>query len=119
MRVRMIVALLGLVALSSGEGRAYEDHHGAIAAARDGSYGYSYDHPTRRNAERAALRECGSLGCVVKLWFKNNCAAYARGRGGEGWAYNDSLEDAKQRAIDECEARGSGCEVVCWACNTR
>ncbi len=118
MRRRLLVlVILGWAGLS-GSGRAAEDRFGAIAAAPDGSFGYSYDHESRAAAESAALAECGSYKCVVKVWFKNNCAAYSRGRGGvEGWAYAGTRYEAESRAVDECSARGQGCQVVCWACN--
>jgi serine/threonine-protein kinase len=113
-------ALAALLALAAaGVGTTASDNYGAIAAAPGGAYGYAYDHPSRAQAERAALRECGDDDCVVKVWFKNNCGAYARGRGGEGWAYADSREEAESLALDNCRAHGRGCEVVCWACNSR
>lgn len=118
---RLILGAAVLVVLGmAGGGRAADDRHGAIAAAPDGRYGYSYDHESRAAAEAAALGKCGSHGCTVKVWFKNNCAAYARGRGGvEGWAWSDTRSQAESRAVDECSARGAGCQVVCWACNGR
>ena len=118
MRTRTaVLVVLGLAALS-GSGRAAEDRFGAIAAAPDGSFGYAYDHESRAAAESAALAKCGSYKCVIKVWFKNNCAAYARGRGGvEGWAWSATRAGAESRAVDECSNRGQGCQVVCWACN--
>jgi hypothetical protein len=47
------------------------DSFGAIATTPDASiWGYAYDHPTRAEAERQALEECGQSDCEIKLWFK-------------------------------------------------
>lgn len=120
-RAAVLIMTSAITLLLTGDGRqlAASDRYGAIAAASDGRYGYSYDFGSRSAAENEALSNCGYSGCVVKVWFKNNCAAYARGDGGEGWAYADTRGQAERRALDECSNHGDGCRILCWACNGR
>ena len=119
MRNGLIGVGLALLVCGAGDGKAAQDNYGAIAASPDGSYGYSYDSASQAEAEQAALNRCGAWDCVVKVWFRNTCGAYARGRGGEGWAWGDTREEAEDRALRGCSARGRDCEVVCWVCNSR
>jgi len=118
MRTGRWIALLALaLAVAGSDGFAAADRYGAIAAASDGRYGYSFDHVSRGAAEAFALSKCGHGGCVVKVWFKNNCGAYARGRNGEGWAYAETRAAAQRRALAECAAQTRSCAILCWACN--
>ena len=114
---RWVGFALSLGVLGTAPSSAAQDNYGAIAVAPDGSWGSAYDQASRAEAEQTALRSCGSLSCEVKLWFRNNCGAYARGRGGEGWAYAETRAEAEQAALHECSLRGRACEVLCWACN--
>ncbi|MGB3536447.1 MAG: DUF4189 domain-containing protein [Microcoleaceae cyanobacterium] len=95
------------------------DSFGAIATTPDGSmWGYAYDHPTRAQAERQALEECGESDCQIKLWFKNACGALAKdGNGSLGWAWGENRTQAEAEAISSC---GTGtCQIETWVCTTR
>jgi len=109
------------VTLTPGTALAW-DKYGAIAySAGTGRNGYSYDYDSRAAAQNKALNECGARDCVVKVWFKNACGAFARSRrdGSTGWAYAYSMAAAKREALRQCRARGNGCELVAWACTSR
>lgn len=95
------------------------DNYGAIAITPDGeSWGYSFDYPTREQAEKRALEECGLSNCRVQVWFKNACGAVARNEEGKlGWAWADTRKQAEAEAVAAC---GTGtCQVHTWACTTR
>jgi serine/threonine-protein kinase len=95
------------------------DSFGAIAITPDASvWGYAYNHPTRAEAERQALEECGQADCQVKLWFKNACGAIAKDdQGNLGWAWAETRTQAEAEAISSC---GTGtCQIETWVCTTR
>lgn len=96
------------------------DHFGAIAFSNSsGAIGYSYDHGSGYEAQERALQECG-YGCKVVIGFTNACGALAVGAGrgyGTGWAGN--RQAAENTAINYCNSRTTGCDVVRWVCTTR
>lgn len=95
------------------------DSFGAIATTPDANvWGYAYDHPSRAEAERQALEECGESDCQVKLWFKNACGAVAKDdQGNLGWAWGETQTQAEAEAISSC---GTGtCKIETWVCTTR
>lgn len=99
-----------------------DDNYGAIAYSEStGNWGSSYDYGSRQQAENVALRSCKSDDCEVKAWFKNSCGALAAGDNGAlGWSWAaDDREEAESRALSECRANGSNCQILCWACTTR
>jgi len=98
-----------------------QDNYGAIAySSSTGRYGYSYDWGSRAEAEDYARSQCGRSDCAVKVWFKNACGALAVGRRGAlGWGWAGSRGQAEGRALSECQARASGCNIRSWACTTR
>ena len=116
-------ALGGAVLLASVASASAQDYYGAIAYSQStGSYGFSYDHPTRARAENGALSECLARAndCTVALWFRNACGALAIGAGGgwgTGWGSNRGL--AESAAIQTCRRFTNSCSVVRWVCTPR
>ena len=119
--VASIVAI-GQIAvwLLPAEAQAW-DNYGAIAySSSTGRYGYSHDFGSRAEAENYAVSQCGMSDCAVKVWFRNACGALAVGqRGGMGWGWSGSRGGAENIALNECQARTSGCSVRAWSCTTR
>lgn len=116
-RFKVIAAMVLLAEGLTASVALAADNYGAIATSSSGAYGYSYDYPTRAQAERRALQECGQAGCRVRVWFRNACGAVARDRSNLGWAWASTREQAEAQAVSKC---GTGaCEVVAWACTTR
>ncbi len=115
-----IAALTVVALLIATPGPARGDRFGAIAySVRTERYGYASDARSRGDAEARALRECRAGDCVIKVWFRNSCGALATGDEGRitGWAYNNSLDEAKERALRECRAHGGHrCGIRAWAC---
>ncbi|MFB2983791.1 DUF4189 domain-containing protein [Microseira sp. BLCC-F43] len=120
MKKRLGIFALALVlaeGLTGGAAFAALDNYGAIATSDSGAWGYGYNYPTRAQAERAALEECGEAGCEIQVWFKNACGAVAKDGTNLGWAWAQSREEAEANAVSEC---GTGaCQVVTWACTDR
>jgi serine/threonine-protein kinase len=65
------------------------------------------------------VQECGKADCAVVVWFRNNCGALAEGDDAYGYAYGPNKADAQQLALEKCGENTAGCEIICWACNTR
>ena len=96
----------------------------AIDSNQGPAYGWAINYPTRQDAERRALAECGR-GCRVVMTFNDECAAYAAdlGQGStiHGWARGaSSSSQAQSRARAACQGRGgSSCIVRAWGCTRR
>jgi Domain of unknown function (DUF4189) len=94
-----------------------QDMYGAIATSDASDWGYGYNYPTQAQAEAAALQQCGTGGCTVRVWFKNACGAVAENNNVVGWGWGDSESEAKAQAVSSC---GSGdCKILTWACTDR
>ncbi len=109
-----IEAILGTVVFAQ-----LPDNYGAIAITPDGQvWGYAFDYPTREQAEKRALQECGQSSCQIQVWFKNACGAVAKDETGKlGWAWANTRQQAEAAAVVAC---GNGsCRTETWACTTR
>lgn len=97
--------------------------YGAIAySASTGSHGYSYDYPTRADAEYRAMQECNAYGpgCQVATWFQGQCGALATGQtGGWGGSYGATQYQAEQKALQICRQHDRNCQIVRWVCTSR
>ena len=88
---------------------------GAIAySTKSGSYGYAVDVKTKRDAETAAFRQCGS-NCDLIRTFRDACAAVATKPTRASSDTGASREIAEMKAMKKC---GSDCTVKVWACTT-
>jgi len=123
----IIISVVSLVAIGVADFWLYpaeaqaQDMYGAIAySSSTGRYGYSHDWGSRSEAEDYARSQCGRSDCAIKVWFKNACGALAVGqRGGLGWGWSSSRGAAESVALNECQAKSSGCNIRTWACTTR
>lgn len=93
----------------------------AIDSLQGEKYGFSFNHPNSEQAEKRALRECGS-DCEVVLRFRAECGAYAadqaKGSNAYGWGTGATSSIVQQRALSECRAKGgSSCKVRSWGCD--
>lgn len=123
MKVR-IAALAAVLVLSTSSFSILADDYdtfGAIAySKRTHRYGYSSNEGSRRDAEQTALGECRASDCRIQVWFRNSCAAFAVGNGGDatGWAYDQNPRKARLRALNECKKRANDCRVLIEACSS-
>lgn len=119
-----IATALSLPFLGLGASEALaNDSFGAIAFSDiTRSHGYSYNYATQAAAEARALRECESVSgtgdCRVLVWFRNACAAMARGTNGAvgtGWGANQAL--ANRYAVQSCNGYGgTSCQIIRQVC---
>ena len=94
----------------------WADRWGAIAGDGDGTYGIVADMPSKQEAQRAAIAECGkragSASCHVRLAYYNQCAAVGASTTNSFSSSAETVEEAQQRAMRRCEeASGKG---TCW-----
>ncbi len=88
--------------------------HGAIAWHRDsGSYGYSHDLTTEKDAAVTALNQCANARCEVVLALRSECGAVADGPKGFKVQKGHTQAEAETKALKAC---GPGCRPVAWAC---
>ncbi|MES2532209.1 MAG: DUF4189 domain-containing protein [Pseudomonadota bacterium] len=99
---------------------------GAIASM-DGSYGFSFNQPSRALAEIAARAQCDRAAgrpatCAVRAYFDRSCGAYATGNYGE-WAtgLGPTAAAASKEAATQCDAHlpTQPCKVVMTVCSPR
>ncbi|SCK24106.1 protein of unknown function [Variovorax sp. HW608] len=114
--------LAGMAALpaQAGPGASW----GAIAS-RQGAYGFSYNQPSRGEAERAALTQCNRVAgrtghCEVRAYFDRSCAALATGNFGEwGAGVAPTEAGAIKTAVGSCESYlpTEPCKVTVKVCS--
>ncbi|MBW6422618.1 DUF4189 domain-containing protein [Rhizobium sp. XQZ8] len=106
-------------ALFCAGGAMAADSFGAIAySPATGATGWSYDHNSRRSAERTAQNNCNANDCEIAIWFKNGCGAVAVGQqGGWGADWGADIDPAKYLAVEACRQHTTGCRVVRWQCS--
>jgi hypothetical protein len=105
--------LQGLPALAAKQS-ATPNRYGAIAFHRASqAWGVSYDTARARDAEVAALKQCGQRECVVVHKFKNGCAALASGPKSFATSSGATRDEAETKALQRC---GAGCAALAWGC---
>lgn len=121
-RILCILFLLSLcvsVGLAKG-GSKSRDNWGAIAYSEStGRYGYVYDFASQADAINSAVTRCGVRDCRAVVWFKNSCAALAKGGTNYGYGIGATRALAESTALAECRKRGGGCRVIQWVCTSR
>lgn len=92
-------------------------YYGAIAVARNGRTGRSWDYGTLSGAKRRALKECGRSSCKVLVTFVNGCGAVAyNARRNVFWGGRGSTPArAKKNAI----ANAGGGRWIVYQCTRR
>jgi hypothetical protein len=114
---RALLALAVLVLADSvlaAKQSATPNRFGAIAYHRASqSWGVSYDTARARDAEVAALKQCGQKECVIVHRFKNGCAALVDGPKAFAAASGATRDEAETKALKRC---GAGCSALAWGC---
>ena len=87
---------------------------GAIAYHRaTQSWGAGYDFARARDANVAALKQCGQKQCEVVHKFRNGCAALAREAKKHVVQKGATRQEAEAKALRRCSAQ---CEIAAWTC---
>ena len=103
--------------------------YGALAIDRSNGfyYGFSFDQPSRPEAEKRAIDECTKRGgsCSIVLTYSGTgCAAYRTINGNVGtafgWGLAKTKEEADAIATKECLKRSFGTQPTnfVWSCNS-
>jgi len=124
LQVLQVLVLIAFLLVISNQEVLAADYYGAIAySPRTGSYGYSYDHYTQREAENAAHKACENYArsgdCEALVWFKNACGALAVGDSGYGSGWGTDRYTAESYAINSCSKYSGNCKVIHWNCTTQ
>ena len=91
---------------------------GSIVYGPDGDkWGISWDYSSRREAVAAARVSCGSAKCPIELsFYGKRCGAFAIS--GKSWSLiqRDTVQRAKDAALDECGKTGKSCRIIGAVC---
>jgi hypothetical protein len=110
----LLCAFFLIFPVQAAKQSATPNRFGAIAYHRASqSWGISYDTARARDADVAALKQCGQKECVVVHKFKNGCAALATGPKTSATASGATRDEAETKALQRC---GAGCSALAWGC---
>lgn len=80
-------------------------------------WGISWNHASRKAAVEDARSKCGASKCAVELsFYGRSCGAFAFS--GKSWSLvqRDSVQKAKDAALDECARTGKSCRIIGAVC---
>jgi len=80
-------------------------------------WGISWNHASRKAAVEDARSNCGSGKCSIELsFYGRSCGAFAIS--GKSWSLvqRDTVQKAKDAALDDCGRTGKSCRIVGAAC---
>jgi hypothetical protein len=80
-------------------------------------WGISWNHASRRTAVEDARSNCGASKCGIELsFYGTRCGAFAIS--GKSWSLvaRDSIQRAKDAALDECGRSGKSCRIIGAVC---
>jgi hypothetical protein len=80
-------------------------------------WGISWNHASRRTAVEDARSNCGGSKCGIELsFYGTRCGAFAIS--GKSWSLvaRDSIQRAKDAALDECGRSGKSCRIIGAVC---
>jgi hypothetical protein len=106
-----LAASLAVVALIGAAAPAFAAFGAFAHDDATGKYGYSWNEPSEKQAEEAALKGCGSDKC--KIIFRTRagqCGAFAMNENGKIWggATRPKRDAAEKSALENCQKRVSG-----------
>jgi hypothetical protein len=80
-------------------------------------WGISWNHASRKAAVEDARAKCGASKCAIELsFYGRSCGAFAFS--GKSWSLvqRDSVQKAKDAALDECGRTGNSCRIIGAVC---
>ena len=91
---------------------------GSIVYGPDSNkWGMSWNHASRRAAVDDARKNCGASKCPIELsFYGTRCGAFAVS--GKSWSLvqRDTVQRAKEAALDECSKTGKSCRIIGAVC---
>ena len=80
-------------------------------------WGMSWNHASRRAAVDDAIKNCGSSKCPLELsFYGSRCGAFAISGSSYSLVQRDTVQRAKDAALDECNKTGKSCRVIGAVC---
>jgi hypothetical protein len=80
-------------------------------------WGISWDHPSRRSAVADARSHCGTNKCPIELsFYGNRCGAFAISDKSWSLVARNSVDEAKNAAIEQCNKAGRTCRIIGTVC---
>jgi hypothetical protein len=80
-------------------------------------WGISWAYPSRKSAVNDARSNCGTSKCPVELsFYGNRCGAFAISNRSWSLVQRDSVQKAKDAALDECNKAGKSCRIIGSVC---
>ncbi|MBR1154853.1 caspase family protein [Bradyrhizobium sp. JYMT SZCCT0428] len=91
---------------------------GSIVYGPDSNkWGISWNHASRRAAVDDALKNCGSSKCPLELsFYGSRCGAFAISGNSYSLVQRDTVQRAKEAALDECNKAGKSCRIIGAVC---
>ena len=91
---------------------------GSIVYGPDSAkWGMSWNHSSRRAAIDDALKNCGASKCPLELsFYGSRCGAFAISDKSWSLVQRDTIQRAKDAALDECGKTGKSCRVIGAVC---
>ena len=80
-------------------------------------WGISWNHASRRTAVEDARSNCGAAKCPIELsFYGRGCGAFAIS--GKSWSLvqRETIQRAKDAALDECGRTGKSCRIIGAVC---
>ena len=91
---------------------------GSIVYGPDSNnWGISWNHKSRRAAVDDARSKCGAGKCPIELsFYGSGCGAFAVS--GKSWALvqRDTVQKARDAALDDCGRTGKSCRIIGAVC---
>jgi hypothetical protein len=88
-----------------------------VYAPGGGKWGMSWNHASRRAAVADARGSCGSIKCPVELsFYGTRCGAFAISDKSWSLVARDSVQKARDAALDECGKAGKACRIIGAVC---
>jgi hypothetical protein len=91
---------------------------GTIVYGPDGNkWGMSWNHASRRAAVADARGNCGGARCEVELsFYGNHCGAFAISDKSWSLMQRDTVQKAREAALDDCGKAGKACRIIGAVC---
>jgi hypothetical protein len=91
---------------------------GTIVYGPDGNkWGMSWTHASRRAAVADARGNCGGARCEVELsFYGNRCGAFAISDKSWSLMQRDTVQKARDAALDDCGKAGKACRIIGAVC---
>jgi hypothetical protein len=119
-RATMMAAGFSALVMSIAAAPAFAGYGALAHDEATGKFGLSWDKPTQKQADDAAMKDCVESACKIIFRTKaHQCGAIATPEKGNAWgaatrnqrdaAGLGAINDCQKHTSDQCKVRSSGC----------